>query len=447
MQSLISKAKNTDFGKDHHFYMVSDYESFKENIPIKHYEDYKYYLNKVLDGEENILWPNPYKYLLKTSKTTGDVEDKFIPLSKESIKNLVSISFISILNFAVRTKNYSIIIKRGLYLTASPKLERKGKYPYALLSGVTHYLKPKILRNFGLPSFETNITEDWNLKLEKIEYELKNKDLGIIVGTPPWINILIKKIYTNSGIKLEKYFKDLSLFIFGGAPINLYRNEIKSILGDSVTLLETYPASEGFIGYQDQFPSEELLLQTCSGIFFEFIKKEDYYRGIYTRVMLSDIAINQDYALVLNTDSGLFGYLVGDIIKFSSKIPARFKITGRLLHHIKFNDIYYNDGELSIPLTEYTNDNQIPLGEFTFSPSLSEKEIDFYYETKNDLEIKMDKLHELFNLESTELNLIHIKEGSSYQYMKNNYKVGGQYKITRIRNDRRITDYLIGSEI
>lgn len=439
-KALIRKAQTTQFGKEHNFSSIKNYEQFKERVPIRHYKDFKPYLDKVIEGEENILWPNPYKYMLMTAKSTGDDGDKFIPISAEGLKDLVKISLNMLLNFAVKTKNYDILLKRGLYLGASPRLGKKGKYPYGLLSGVSYYLKPKFLRNFGLPSFETNAIENWEEKIVAIENEIINNDLGVIVGTPPWVNKLLINLHNRVQVPLKKYFNGLTLFMFGGAPIDLYEKQVKSILGDEVHLLENYPASEGFIGYQDEFPHQGLLLQTNFGIFYEFITKKDYYNGEHNRIPLSEIKTDIEYAVVLNTNSGLFGYIIGDIVKFHSLSPYRFKITGRLRHYINYLKQTLNDGDLTTPLSKAIQKNNLPIGEYTFAPS--KFGIDLYYETYGDVELNSPQIKLIRSYFDISMNFNHIKENSIYQYMKETYKLGGQFKITRIRNDRRIVEFL-----
>ncbi len=439
-KNLINSAKDTLFGIDHNFEDIQNYEDFKRLVPIKHYEDLKPYMDKIVDGEENVLWPTQYQYLLATSKSTGDIQDKFIPISSESLKDLVNISLDMLLNFAVKIKNYSILLQRGLYLTASPDLERKGKYPHGLLSGVSYYLKPKILRNFGLPSFETNSMKDWEKKIVAIENEIIHDDMGIIVGTPPWVNKLLINLSHRIKKPLNQHFKSLKLFMFGGAPIELYRKQVQSILGDDVYILENYPASEGFIGFQDEFPSKGLLLQTNYGIFYEFIKKNDYYKGEYNRIRLEDLELDQEYAVILNTNSGLFSYVIGDLIKFHSNSPYRFTITGRLRHFLKVNEKYLNDGDLSTPIYKYIQDKSLPIGEFTFAPST--EGVDLYFETNDDVIMSNSTLAQMADFLKQNINFHHVKENAAYEYMKENLRLGGQYKITRIRNDRNIVEFL-----
>ncbi len=441
---LINKAKTTQFGQEHNFKDIKSYEDYKKNVPIRHYVDVKPYLDKVVNGEMNVLWPEKYSYLLATGTTTGDCTDKFIPLSQDSIKNLLSVSFKSLLNYAVKKQNYGLFFQRGLYLAATPKLGQKGGYSFGPLSGITHYLRPKILRNFNLPSYETAIIEDWEIKIEKIEAEIINHDLGLLVGTPPWLVLFIKKLRQKVGVELGTHFKSFKLLIFGGAPINLYKKEVKAHLGSNVTLMENYPAAEGFIGFQDEFPEQGFLLAASQGIFFEFIKKSDYYNDNYERVSLEDIELNVDYAIVLNTDSGLFGYIIGDIVSFSNNSPYRIYIKGRLRHYVYLNQTYYNDGDLAIPFVDFINKFDLPIEEFTFSPDKLGEGLDLFYECKDDKPMNNDILKKYAN----ELNVsfpVHFKQmknGSVYQFMKMKFKVGGQFKLTRVKNDRSITDHL-----
>ena len=439
---LIQKAQDTEFGKDNNFRKINSYEDFKKLVPLQEYKDLKPYLDRVLEDEENILWPTPYKYLLATAKSTGDVQDKFIPISSESLKDLVKISVNMLLNFGVKTKNYNILFKKNLYLGASPKLKRKGKYPLGLLSGVSYYLKPKFLRNLGLPSFKTNSIENWEEKLAAIENEVMDKNLGIIVGTPPWVNMFISNLNSKLKTPLNKYFKDLTLFMFGGAPIDLYRKDIQEKLGKEVQILENYPASEGFIGFQDEFPeSKGQLLQTNHGIFFEFIKKEDYYNNNWTeRISLRDVELNQEYALILNTNSGFFGYLIGDIVEFTTLKPFRVKIAGRLRHYLKYKDKYYNDADLSRPLSKLVQENNWPIGEFTFAPS--ENGIELFYETQKNEKLSEETKSKIQKTLKLDILFTQVQEDTIYQYMKSIQKLGMQFKITRIRNDRNIAEHL-----
>lgn len=439
-RTLITKAKNTQFGVDHNFKKIKDYEDFKSNVPLREYKDYHLYLSKVLEGKENVLWPTPYKYLLSTAKSTGDGDDKFIPISQESLNNLVQISLNMLINFAVKTKNYSILLKRGLYLGASPKLSQKGKYEYGLLSGVSYYLKPKFLRNFSIPSFKTSAIENWEEKIKAIENEVIENELGIIVGTPPWVNKLVMNLNRRVKKPLNQHFKELTLFMFGGAPIKLYKKKIQTILGEEVYLLENYPASEAFVAYQDEFPySSGLLLQTDHGVFFEFLRKEDYYnKNLENRLQLSEVNINEEYAIVLTTDSGLFSYLLGDIIEFTDLDPFRIKINGRLRHYLKLKGQYLNDNSLSHPLYELIQNHNLLIGEFTFAPG--KNGVELYYETQNNKilnEQEMKKVKDSFDFE---VKLVQINEDAIYEYMKKHHKLGGQFKITRIRNDRNIVE-------
>ena len=321
MKSLLQQASNTVFGKDHKFSEINDYEQFKQNIPINDYEGLKSYVERVVAGEPDILWPNKPLYFAKTSGTTSGV--KYIPISKESIGFHINGARDALLSYVHETGNSSFLDKKLIFLSGSPEMTMKHGIHVGRLSGIVNHHVPDYLRSNQLPSYETNCMEDWEAKLDKIIDETLPKNMSLISGIPPWVQMYFDRIQARTGKKIKDVFPDFSVFVYGGVNFEPYRAKLFESIGKKIDSIETYPASEGFIAYQDSQKAEGLLLLLNSGVFYEFIPAEDYFKPNPRRLHIGEVELGVNYALIMNTNAGLWGYSIGDTVKFVSLEPYR----------------------------------------------------------------------------------------------------------------------------
>jgi hypothetical protein len=331
-QALLKGGSNTNFGKDHGLADVRSHEDFKKNVPIRDYEGLRPYIEKVLAGKADVLWKNKPIYFAKTSGTTSGT--KYIPITKESISNHIDSARNALLSYIHETGNSSFTDGNLIFLSGSPELHETAGIKTGRLSGIANHHVPGYLRGNQKPSYRTNIIEDWEEKLEKIIEETIHSNMTLISGIPPWVQMYFDRIQARTGKKIKDVFPEFSLFVYGGVNFEPYRAKLFESIGKSIDSIELYPASEGFIAYQDSQKQEGLLMLLNSGIFFEFIPAEEYFSENPRRLTIGEVALGKNYALIINNNAGLWGYSIGDTIKFVSKDPYRLVVTGRLKHFI-----------------------------------------------------------------------------------------------------------------
>ena len=456
---LISKAKLTAFGTDHHFGEIHDYEAFKNAVPVKDYEGLKHYIDRAVTGEENILWPGKPLYWSKTSGTTSGV--KYIPITIDSIPFHINSARNALLCYIAETGNADFIDGKLIFLSGSPKLENKIGIPTGRLSGIVNHHIPAYLRNNQMPSFQTNCIEDWEQKVSTIVDETMHENMTLISGIPPWVQMYFDKLTERTGKKIKDVFPNFKLFVHGGVNFEPYRAKIEESIGKKVDTIETYPASEGFIAYQDSQTKSGLLLLTNNGMFYEFIPADEFFNENPTRISLKDIELNKNYALILNTNAGLFGYTIGDTIKFVSKDPYRILVTGRIKHFISAFGEHVIGEEVEQALMRVAKAENVEIVEFTVAPQVTPTSglphhewfvefgkipIDiekFAKEVDSSLQQRNGYYKDLIdgNILRT-LVLKVMKKNAFIDYMKNEGKLGGQNKVPRLSNDRKIADKL-----
>jgi hypothetical protein len=361
LQTLIKTAKDTAFGKDHSFDKIKTYEDFKAFVPVRDYEGLKLYIEKVKAGQANILWKGKPIYLAKTSGTTSGV--KYIPISKESISNHINGARDALLCYIAQGGDASFTNGKMIFLSGSPELTRVGGIPTGRLSGIVNHHVPAYLRSNQLPGYETNCIEDWETKLDKIVTETINKNMTMISGIPPWMQMYFDRLTEVSGKKIAGIFPNLSLIVYGGVNFEPYRKKLFDTIGKPVHSIETFPASEGFFAFQD-LPSglsdtqnqNGLLLNTGSGIFYEFVPANEIHNEQPARLSLRDVKLNENYALVINNNAGLWGYDIGDTIKFTSLNPYRIVVTGRTKHYISAFGEHVIGEEVEYALNKIANE-------------------------------------------------------------------------------------------
>jgi hypothetical protein len=456
---LLNTAAQTAFGKDHHFTQIKTYEEFKKHIPIRDYEGLKTYIDRAVNGESNILWPDKPLYWSKTSGTTSGI--KYIPITKESIPYHINSARNALLCYIAETGNASFVDGKLIFLSGSPELEEKNGVPVGRLSGIVNHHVPQYLRKNQMPSYSTNCMEDWEQKVDKIVEETVNQNMTLISGIPPWVQMYFDRLTTLTGKRIKDIFPNFNLFVYGGVNYEPYRAKIEASIGKKVDTIETYPASEGFIAYQDSQQEKGLLLLTNNGIFYEFIPVDEYFRESPTRISLKDIELNKNYALILNTNAGLFGYSIGDTIKFISKDPYRILVTGRIKHFISAFGEHVIGEEVEHSLLSVAKQEGIEIIEFTVAPQVSPTEGLPYHEwfvefgkAPSNLDTFALKVDEILQRKNSyykdlidgkilrTLVLRNMKRNTFIDYMRSEGKLGGQNKVPRLSNDRTIAQNL-----
>jgi hypothetical protein len=457
---LIRQGQSTVFGRDHHFDSIHHYEDFKKNVPIRDYEDLKPYIEQILAGKENILWQGTPEYFAKTSGTTSGT--KYIPITKDSIPNHINGARNALLSYVHETGNASFLDGGLIFLSGSPTLDKKAGIKTGRLSGIVNHHVPGYLRSNQKPSYETNCIEDWEAKLEKIIDETIDANMTLISGIPPWAQMYFDRIQARTGKKIKDVFPNFSMFVYGGVNFEPYRAKLFDTIGKKVDSIETYPASEGFIAYQDSQNNPGLLLLLNSGIFFEFIPTEEYFNTKPTRLTIEEVELGKNYAVIINSNAGLWGYSIGDTIKFVSKNPYRIVVTGRIKHFISAFGEHVIGEEVEKAMAKTLQ--QFPeaeIVEFTVAPQVTPTEGLPYHEwliefsrPPADAEafaLSLDNHLRALNVYYDDLitgNILRtlkvtvLPKNAFIEYMKSLGKLGGQNKVPRLANDRKLADAL-----
>jgi len=460
LKHLLQKGTRTAFGRDHHFADVRTYEDFKQAVPIRDYEGLSPYINRMVKGEKDILWKGKPVYFAKTSGTTSGT--KYIPITKESIPNHINSARNALLSYVHETGNGSFLDGKLIFLSGSPVLDEKGGVPTGRLSGIVNHHVPNYLRTNQLPSFATNCIEDWEKKLDKVVDETPEQDMTLISGIPPWVQMYFEWIVERTGRPVGEVFPNFSVFVYGGVNFAPYRKKIFETIGRSVDSVETYPASEGFIAYQDTQESEGLLMLLDSGIFFEFIPAEDFHCENPRRLSIHEVEVGVNYALILNSNAGLWGYSIGDTVKFISKYPHRLLVTGRIKHFISAFGEHIIGEEVEKAMRQTCEVfPETEIREFTVAPQVNPEEglplhewfVEFAIAPhdleafEKELDLRLQRLNSYYNdLVSgsilRRLSVRPLQKAAFREYMKSQGKLGGQNKVPRLSNDRRIADML-----
>lgn len=462
LAKLVAQAQSTSFGKDHHFEDIKTYDDFKKAVPVRDYEDLRPYLERMVAGEADVLWKGKPLYLAKTSGTTSGV--KYIPITNESVGYHFGSARDAVMSYIAETGKSDFLDKKLIFLSGSPELEKKNGIYFGRLSGISNHLVPAILRSNQLPSYETNCIEDWETKLDRIIDETIDQPMALISGIPPWVQMYFDRIVARTGKPIKDVFPEFSVFVYGGVNFEPYRAKLFDSIGKQVDSIETYPASEGFIAYQDSQTEEGLLLLLDSGIFYEFIPTEEFFQPNPRRLHLGEVELDKNYALVLNTNAGLWGYSIGDTIKFVSLNPHRIVVTGRIKHFISAFGEHVIGEEVEKAMqyaVSYQPETQVI--EFTVAPQVTPSDgglpyhewlIEFGTPPQNierfaqDLDKKMTELNTYYDDLITGsilqgLKVRPLQRNAFVEYMKSQGKLGGQNKVPRLANDRRIADVLI----
>lgn len=458
-QNLISDAAQTQFGKDHDFISINNHKDFTKRVPIRDYEALKPYVERVVSGEKDILWKGLPIYFAKTSGTTSGA--KYIPITKESMPTHIEAARNAILMYIHETGNAKFVKGKMIFLQGSPVLDKKNGVQLGRLSGIVAHYVPKYLQKNRMPSWDTNCIEDWEVKVNAIVDETLPENMTVISGIPSWVQMYFEKIQERTNKKVGDVFKNFNLFIFGGVNYEPYRAKFESLIGRKVDSIELYPASEGFFAYQDKQDEKGMLLQLNSGIFYEFIKADEFFEENPKRITIKDVEVDVNYVMIISTNAGLWAYNLGDTVMFTSIKPYRVVVSGRIKHFISAFGEHVIGKEVEQAMQEAISGTDVQVSEFTVAPQINpisglpyhEWFIEFETEPNNILEFAktIDKSLQKQNsyyfdliqgsvLKTLEINKIQ-KDGFQ-NYMKSIGKLGGQNKLPRLSNDRKIADAL-----
>jgi len=458
-QNLIFEGSQTAFGKDHDFNNITIHEDFIKRVPIRDYEALKPYIKKVVAGEKNILWKGKPLYFAKTSGTTSGA--KYIPITKESMPNHINAARNAILLYIHETGNAKFVNGKMIFLQGSPILTEENGVQLGRLSGIVAHYIPKYLQKNRLPSWETNCIEDWETKVDAIVEETLLENMTIISGIPSWVQMYFEKLQKKTGKKVGDIFKNFNLFIFGGVNFEPYRAKFENLIGRKVDSIELYPASEGFFALQDKQGEKGMLLQLNSGMFYEFILAEHFFDINPNRITIKDVEIGKNYVMIVSTNAGLWAYNVGDTVIFTSTKPYRVIVSGRIKHFISAFGEHVIGKEVEHALKAATEHTKIRINEFTVAPQINPESglpyhewfIEFENEPENisALAQKIDQALQQQNsyyldlitgkvLQTLKISV--IRKNGFQNYMKSIGKLGGQNKIPRLANNRKIVEAL-----
>ncbi|CAA0153628.1 GH3 auxin-responsive promoter family protein [Tenacibaculum maritimum] len=458
-QYLISKAKKTAFGKDHNFSKIKTYEDFKKYVPIHDYEGLRSYVDRVVQGEKDVLWKGKPLYFAKTSGTTSGA--KYIPISKESMPTHIKSARNALLFYIAETNNASFVNGKMIFLQGSPILEDKNGVKLGRLSGIAAHYVPNYLLKNRLPSWKTNCIEDWDTKVNAIVEETIHENMSVISGIPSWVQMYFEKLIERTGKTVSELFPNFNFFIYGGVNFEPYKNKFETLIGKKIDYIELYPASEGFIAYQDSQKEKGMLLQLNSGIFYEFIPATEFFEENPTRISLKEVVLGVNYVIILNTSAGLWGYNIGDTVEFTTLNPYRIKVTGRIKHFISAFGEHVIGKEVEKALNDAIKGTEITVSEFTVAPQVNpEKGLpyhEWFIEFENDPE-NLEELAVKIDMSMQEQNVYYfdliegkvlrsliirkVKKGGFHEYMKSIGKFGGQNKIPQLSDNRKIAEVL-----
>ncbi|HVT84332.1 MAG TPA: GH3 auxin-responsive promoter family protein [Chitinophagaceae bacterium] len=460
LRSLLKTGRMTEFGKEARLAEVNTYEEFRQAVSIRDYEQMRPYIDRIKEGKHNVLWKGRPIYLAKTSGTTSGT--KYIPITKDSIPNHINTARNALLCYMAETGNTQFADGKMIFLSGSPELERVGGVPTGRLSGIVNHHVPRYLRTNQLPSYETNCIEDWETKLGKIADETLGQNMTLISGIPPWMQMYFDLLIERTGKKIKDVFPNFSVMVYGGVNFEPYKAKLLESIGRKVDGIETFPASEGFIAFQDSREAEGLLLNSNSGIFFEFIPAAEIFKENPSRLSLKDVKVGENYALIINSNAGLWGYNIGDTVKFVSADPYRLVVTGRTKHFISAFGEHVIGEEVEYSMLKTAAEEQVPITEFTVAPYVSNGEDKSYHEwfvefekKPADMEEFESKLDETLQDKNSyygdlrrgnilaRLKIVSIRKNGFIDYMKSIGKLGGQNKVPRLSNDRKIADELL----
>ena len=463
-KNLIKTAAETGFGQDHDFDKISSHEDFVRQVPIRDYEDLKPYVERIIAGEKNVLWKGKPLYFAKTSGTTSGT--KYIPITKASMPYQIEATRNAILSYVAETGNTDFVNGKMIFLQGSPELEELNGIKLGRLSGIVAHYVPSYLQKNRMPSWETNCIDDWETKVEAIIDETIQSDMTLIGGIPSWVQMYYERLVQRTGKTVGECFKNYQLFIYGGVNFEPYRKKFEQLVGRKVDSIELYPASEGFFAIQDLQDEKGMLLLLNSGIFYEFVKADEFFDENPERLQLKDVELGVNYVMIISTNAGLWAYNLGDTVQFTSLKPYRIIVSGRIKHFISAFGEHVIGKEVEEALKEGINAIPASVSEFTVAPRINTEgqlpyhewfiEFDqepesierFAQQLDRSLQAQNSYYFDLIDGKVLQpLKITRVKKDGFTTYMRSIGKLGGQNKVPRLSNDRKIADALHQSDL
>jgi len=459
-QELIEKAKDTKFGRDHDFKNIKSYTDFVKKVPVRDYEELRFYVDKMVAGEPDILWPGKPLYYAKTSGTTSGA--KYIPLTKDSMPSHINAARNAILCYIAETGNAKFVDGKMIFLQGSPEMEEKNGVKLGRLSGIVAHYVPSYLQKNRMPSWETNCIDDWETKVDAIVEETRSENMSVISGIPSWVQMYFERLQQKTGKKVGELFPNFDLFIYGGVNYEPYRSKFENLIGRKVDSIELYPASEGFFAFQDKQTEKGMLMQLDSGMFYEFIKADEFFDENPKRLSIGEVETGINYVMLVSSNAGLWAYNIGDTVQFTSTKPYRVIVSGRIKHFISAFGEHVIAKEVEEAIQEATLATNAQISEFTVAPQITPENEELpYHEWFIEFEkepvdsAKFSKILDkslqkqnsyYFDLIEGKilqpLKISRVPENGFQQYMKSIGKLGGQNKLPRLANDRKIAEVL-----
>lgn len=459
-QELIAKATGTTFGNDHDFENITSHQEFVARVPVRDYEGLRPWVDQVVEGKEDVLWPGKPSYFAKTSGTTSGA--KYIPITEDSMPFHIKAARNAILCYVAQTGNSEFVDGKMIFLQGSPELEEKNGVKLGRLSGIVAHYVPAYLQKNRMPSWETNCIDDWETKVETIVDETLPENMTVISGIPSWVQMYFERLQKRTGKKVGEIFPDFNLFIYGGVNFEPYRQRFEDLIGRRVDSIELFPASEGFFAYQDSQKDPGMLLLLNNGIFYEFIRADEFFDENPERLTIGQVEINVNYVMIISTNAGLWGYNLGDTVQFVSTDPYRVIVSGRIKHFISAFGEHVIAKEVEQAMKVVSEERSVQIREFTVAPQLKVAQGELPYhewlvefeEIPEDLSAIAKRLDEEMQQQNSyyadliegkvlqTLKITPIKHGGFNGYMKKTGKLGGQNKVQRLANDRKVAEGL-----
>ena len=462
LNRLVNAGQHCIYGKAHRFKEIGSYQDFQQHVPLVDYEDIRPLIERIASGENNILWPGLPIYFAKTSGTTSGT--KYIPITRDSISNHINSARNALLMYMNRSKNHAFADHSMIFLQGSPVLDKKGVIRAGRLSGIVAHHVPAYLQKNRMPSWNTNCIEDWETKVDAIVEETLKKRMSLISGIPSWLRMYFEKLVNKKGKPVGEIFPDFSVLVYGGVNFEPYRQVFQSLLGRHVDTVELYPASEGFIAYQDEGPEDGLLLNVNSGIFFEFVPADKIHDEFPNRIPLEGVETGKDYAIILSNNAGLWGYKLGDTVRFVSTNPYRLVVTGRVSQFISTFGEHVIASEVESTLAEVCHATGIQVSEFTVVPVVNppkglphhewliefaraenqDKLLDFSSKLDQVMCRKNTYYNDLVTGRVLEpLHITQLPTGTFKKYLESKGKLGGQNKVVHVSDNREMANELV----
>lgn len=468
-KKLIAAGRQTEWGRKYGYDSINTYEEFVKRVPVSDYDDIKLYIERLRKGEQNLLWNSEIKWFAKSSGTTSD-KSKFIPVSQEALdechfkggKDLLSIYC----NINEDTKVFTgrLLGMGGTHISDNEEI---GTYVGDVSAIIMENL-PAWIELIRTPELSIALMNEWEKKIDKIATVTSKEDVTNITGVPSWTLVLLKRILEITGKKnILEVWPNLELIVHGGVSFLPYKQQFERIIGGRINYLETYNASEGFFGIQDRKDADDMLLMLDYGIFYEFIPINEMGESIKDAIPLHEVKTDVNYAMVITSNAGLWRYQIGDTVTFTSTCPYRIKITGRTKNFINaFGEELIVDNAIKA-LQKACDKTGAQVSEFTAAPVYFGENSSGAHEWLIEFEKEPDNIsyfNEVFDNALKALNsdyeakryqnmvlsepLIKVlPKGTFYNWMKKHNRLGGQFKVPRLSNNRKIVDDILHTAI